>query len=129
MHTYKIEVERDGRWWMINVPELDQLTQARRLEEVEDMALSLISISTGLPLTEIQAEIVSVVIPGFGDILIGAHRIEALRHDAEQLEAEASCATKKYAQDLTSKGIPVRDAATLLKVSPQRVSQLANSSC
>ena len=28
MQTYEIEVYRDGRWWMIHVPEIDQLTQA-----------------------------------------------------------------------------------------------------
>lgn len=40
MREYKIEVERDGRWWMIHVPEIDQLTQARRIGEIEDMARS-----------------------------------------------------------------------------------------
>lgn len=27
MHTYEIEVYRDGRCWMIRIPELDGLTQ------------------------------------------------------------------------------------------------------
>lgn len=27
MHDYKVEVSR--QWWMIHVPEIDQLTQAR----------------------------------------------------------------------------------------------------
>ena len=35
MSEYKIEVERDGRWWMISVPEIEQLTQARRIDEIE----------------------------------------------------------------------------------------------
>jgi hypothetical protein len=26
MHTYDVEVYRDGRWWMIRIPELDGLT-------------------------------------------------------------------------------------------------------
>lgn len=29
MHTYEVEVNRDGRWYMIHIPELDGLTQAR----------------------------------------------------------------------------------------------------
>jgi hypothetical protein len=28
MHTYEISIYRDGRWWMIRIPELDGLTQA-----------------------------------------------------------------------------------------------------
>jgi hypothetical protein len=46
MHEYKVEVTRDGRWWMIHVPEIDQLTQARRIGEIVPMAESLIAIST-----------------------------------------------------------------------------------
>lgn len=128
MREYKVEVERDGRWWMIRVPELDQITQARRVNEIEDMARSLIAVSTDSPLTDIGVQIVSIVLPGVGDILSTAHRIEELRHRAEDLEAQAADAAKQYARDLTREGVPVRDAATLLRVSPQRVSQLANGS-
>lgn len=34
MHTYEIEVYRDGRWHMIRIPELDGLTQARHPDEI-----------------------------------------------------------------------------------------------
>lgn len=128
MHSYKVEVERDGRWWIITVPELDQVTQARRVNEIEDMARSLIAVSTDAPLADVQVQVVSIVIPGVGDILSTAQHIEDLRQRAEDLETQAAEAAKKYARDLTREGVPVRDAATLLKVSPQRVSQLANSS-
>jgi len=38
MHTYEIEIYRDGRWWVIRIPELDGLTQARWPGEVKSMA-------------------------------------------------------------------------------------------
>lgn len=128
MRTYDITVERDGRWWMITVPEIDQVTQARRVSEIEDMARSLIAISTDTPLSEVGVKVASIVLPGIGDVLDTAHRIEELRHRAEDLESQASDAAKQYARTLTGEGVPVRDAATLLGVSPQRVSQLANAS-
>ncbi|BBU23272.1 hypothetical protein [Mycobacterium xenopi] len=56
MTEYEIEVERDGRWWMIRVPEIDQLTQARRIDEIEDMARSLIAISTDQPINDITVQ-------------------------------------------------------------------------
>lgn len=28
-HTYNAEVTRDGKWWMVAIPELDGLTQAQ----------------------------------------------------------------------------------------------------
>ncbi len=41
---YDVNVTRDGRWWMVEVPAIDGLTQARRISEVEEMARSLIAI-------------------------------------------------------------------------------------
>ena len=29
VNEYKIEVTRDGRWWMIHIPDVGGLTQAR----------------------------------------------------------------------------------------------------
>ena len=46
MPTYDIEVTRDGRWWMVHIPALDGLTQARFPEEIEDMARSYIALVT-----------------------------------------------------------------------------------
>lgn len=127
MHEYKVEVTRDGRWWMIHVPEIDGLTQARRIGEIEDMACSLIAISTDTPLSEIGVQIASIIVPGIGDIADTAHHIEHLRHQAAELEVRAADAAKQYARELTREGVPVRDAASLLGVSPQRISQLAKS--
>lgn len=127
MHRYKVEVTRDGRWWMIHIPEIDGLTQARRIGEIEDMACSLIAISTDTPLSEIGVQVASITVPGIGDIAHTAHRIEHLRHQAEELEAKAADAAKQYARELTREGVPVRDAASLLGVSPQRISQLTKT--
>jgi hypothetical protein len=59
MHTYEIEVYRDGHWWMIYVPEIDQLTQARHPGGIEDMARSLIAVSTGQPIDTVAVRIAS----------------------------------------------------------------------
>ena len=38
MHRYEVEVYRDGRWYMIRIPEIDGLTQARHPREIDDIA-------------------------------------------------------------------------------------------
>lgn len=127
MHTYDITVERDGRWWMITVPEIGQVTQARRITEIEDMARSLVAISTDAPLTDIAVHIRSISIATLGDVSGTAHHIEDQREEVRRLEAKTAEAIQQFAVDLTNHGIPVRDVAALLGVSPQRVSQLTNS--
>ena len=126
-HHYKVEVTRDGRWWMVHVPEIDQLTQARRIGEVEEMARSLIAISTGTRLSDITIDVVSVNVPAVGDIAAVANDVRQLRTRARDFEAEAAAATIKYSRQMADAGIPVRDIAQLLGISPQRVSQLVNS--
>ncbi|MCA2303176.1 hypothetical protein JF770_06355 [Mycobacterium intracellulare] len=54
MPTYNYTVTRDGRWWMIHVPEIDQLTQARHEGEIELMARELIAVSTNTPIADIE---------------------------------------------------------------------------
>ena len=57
MHTYEISVYREGRWWMIYVPEIDELTQARHVSETEDMARS-IAVSTETPIADVGVRVV-----------------------------------------------------------------------
>jgi hypothetical protein len=127
MHEYDVEVTRDGRWWMIHVPEIGQLTQARRIGEIVPMAESLIAISTDRPLTAIKAQVASIDVPGLGDIAARAAAIEAARNAAAQAAETAQHDAADYARALAKAGVPVRDTAELLHVSPQRVSQLDNT--
>ena len=129
MYQFKIEVTRDGRWWMVRIPEIDGITQARRLSEVETMAREYIALDRNLPFDEIQIETASVRIeePAFRELLETAREIKSLRAKANELERQASDKAHEYAHWLTTYGVPVRDIAELLDVSPQRVSQLSNS--
>ena len=44
MDTYTARVERDGRFWLIHVPQVDRYTQARHLREVEPMVRDLVAV-------------------------------------------------------------------------------------
>ena len=125
MREYKIEVERDGRWWIIHVPEIEQITQARRISEIEDMARSLIAISTDRPISEITVHVATICVEGV-DVLEGAAHVTRLRNRAVEVEREAVATASDFAIRLTKADVPVRDIAALIHVSPQRVSQLAN---
>ncbi|MCW3494553.1 hypothetical protein [Microbacterium sp. SSM24] len=51
MKTYDITVTRDGEWWMVGIPEIDGLTQARSLEEVVPIAQDYIAVTLDIPIT------------------------------------------------------------------------------
>ena len=58
MREYDIMVERDGRWWMIAIPEIDGLTQAEDFDDVEEMACSYIAVATDTTPDEVGVRIV-----------------------------------------------------------------------
>src|ERR1700733_5797086 len=64
MPQYKVEVTREGRWWMVHIPEIDGLSQARRLTEAPTMAREYIALDRGVPPREINVEVTSVRIEG-----------------------------------------------------------------
>jgi predicted XRE-type DNA-binding protein len=129
MYEFKIEVKREGRWWMVAIPEIDGVTQARRLSEVETMAREYIALDRNIPLDDVKVETASIRIeePAFREILEAAREIKAKRARAQELEREATQNAEEFAHWLTTYGVPVRDIAELLEISPQRVSQLANA--
>lgn len=65
MRVFDIDVTRDGRWWMVSVPELDgyvspdgsvnlsTVTQARSRREVDVVARDFIAVILGLPTADI----------------------------------------------------------------------------
>ena len=128
-HAMKIEITRDGRWWMVHIPEIDGLTQARRLGEVEDMAREYIALRLGVALDAVRVETASIRMQEpdlFVELLDGARRVVELKNTARKAEEDANRALRDYCHSLVTYGIPVRDIAELLDISPQRVSQLAN---
>ncbi len=124
MDRYQVVVTRDGRWWMISVPEIDGLTQARRLSEVERMARELIAVTLDVRLSEVA------VVVTFGDIdgIPVNSRIQTIASEKEkaaQLEQDAAAQTKTLVKELVAHNVPLRDIGAMLGLSFQRVHQLA----
>ncbi|BBX07888.1 HicB family toxin-antitoxin system [Mycolicibacterium aichiense] len=126
MRVYKIEIVRDGRWWMIRIPEVHGATQVHRLKEAEAMAREYVALHLNVPLYEISIEITSIRMkrPEFREIGAMAEKIRDLREQARRLERESVASAREFAHWLIANGVPVRDIAELLDVSSQRVSQL-----
>ncbi|MQA60872.1 MAG: hypothetical protein GEU86_05125 [Actinophytocola sp.] len=119
---YHADVTREGRFWHIHVREIDRVTQARRYSEVEEMARDLIEVMTNEPNPSVS---IAVELPA---------RVRAKLEHAEQLSVESERAKSEAAKErrlavraLVDEGVSQREAAVLLGMSYQRVSQLVNS--
>lgn len=60
--TYTAICERVGKWWEITVPELESggVTQAKRLDDVEDIVRDLVALMADVPPEDIAVKVIHV---------------------------------------------------------------------
>lgn len=124
MKTYHATATRDGKFWLVHVPEVDRYTQARSLREVDVMAHDLIAIMTDEDPAEFNVLVEAKVPAPASRLLEQAHH---QRRIAEEASAAASTAHRAAARVLADGGMTVRDIGYVLGVSHQRVHQLLHA--
>ena len=124
--TYTATVTREGKWWMVSIPAIDGLTQARRLSEAGLMAREYIAVTLDVPIesvtVELEVERVGAV-TGIQELLLA---IQAERAQALELERDATRKTAQLARALVDQEVPLRDVGAVLGVSHQRAHQLVS---
>lgn len=120
--TYQLRVTREGRWWIIDVPEIDYRTQARRLSEVEYMGRDLIA-----TMEDVAADSFDVAMQIEKPADVAAQLEEAARLDREAQEATARAARDRRAAARRLREVyelSAIDTAAVLGVTRARVYQL-----
>jgi predicted transcriptional regulator len=131
--VYRVSAWQEDGWWLARVmaasqdadlTPLNALTQARSLAKIEPMARDLIA--TVLDATEDDFEVaVEYTLPGsVSELVRQARGARAWLEAAQDLWQEQSAAA---ARDLADNGYSLRETATLLGLSHQRVDQLLGS--
>ena len=121
MSTYEVRATREGRFWLLHVDGVGT-TQARTLREAPEMARSLIEIMLGDTARDFGVHVVPELPERFQRDVDQAHAAALRLQQQQALTAKKSrLAARNLVRTL---GLSGRDAAEVLGVSPQRVSQL-----
>ena len=123
MTSYRVEVFRDGKWWMADISELDVLTQARRLAQLEDSAREAIAVTLNVAPDSFEVTVSMRPIDGLDVDHITAE-IQRVHGEAEELEQQATAQSKELTKTLAAAGVPLRDIGTIIGRSHQRAHQL-----
>jgi|HubBroStandDraft_3_1064219.scaffolds.fasta_scaffold27260_3 hypothetical protein len=123
MTIYRAEVERDGRFWRVRVPDIDRSTQARSLSEAEAMVRDLIAIMTDVAQNSFDVDM-RIILPE--DVQIELDQSQVLREQAKQSQAEAARLARDAAHRLHDLGLSLRDIGRALGVTFQRAKQLVD---
>lgn len=118
-------MSRDGRFWLVHVPEIDQYTQGRNIKEAAEMARDLTATWLDLPLDRIELVGTTVELPA----AVREHLAKAdeQRRVAERANRTAARESRAAVADLRAAGLTVRDIGAAIGLSHQRVQQLLTS--
>lgn len=123
---YTARATRSGRWWAIEVPELRGVfSQAKRLDQVGDMARDAIALFLDVPRDSFDITVDPVLSPDVRRIVAAA---KAARTELVGMQADAAARSREAVQRLTDLGLPLRDIGEVLEISHQRAGQLVAAS-
>jgi DNA-binding NarL/FixJ family response regulator len=124
--VHQVIVTREDGVWLADVPGLPGAhTYARSLPALDQAVREVIVLAADLP-DEAMAGLGLDYRYDTGDPELDATALEVrrMRRQAAELAAAAAARTSEVAVLLVRRGLSVRDVASLLGISPQRVSQL-----
>lgn len=123
MKKYVVEAKPDKGWWLISVPELDGIaSHATSFKNVKGIATDLIAVWLDVKPSSFEVE-VQVKPPTSVRKLL--NKVSALQEQAEDIKRKTNMVKTQAAKELLNLGLTTREAAEILQVSHQRVSQLA----
>jgi hypothetical protein len=124
--TYRVDVSRDGKFWLIQVPGVKSgFSQAASLREVEPTVRDLLSLLLEVPEDSFDVDVHVEIPVAVRDLLVQA---KALFEQADEARAEAARLTRVAAGALAREGLTMRDTGFALGVSHQRANQLVAES-
>ena len=113
-------VTRSEGWWAISVEEIPGLfTQARRLDQVANMVRDAAS------LLGVEVDAVEVLPVLDSDSQRMLEELEAARKEAEEKQRISSGLTREVIRRFRDEGLTLRDIASLVGLSQQRVAVLS----
>jgi predicted RNase H-like HicB family nuclease len=124
MKRYEAQCVRSDGWWAVTVDGLKGVhTQARRLDQVEDMVREAIALARDVEPDAFEVD-VRPILDDSTRLAVDEALAQKAAADAAQVAAQR--AWRDAARTLVEDGLTVRDAGKVLGVSHQRINQLVN---
>ena len=118
--TYAVTAKRWKHGWELHIEGVG-VTQSKTLNDAEEMARDYIALDTGAPPGSFNVEITPEVSQ---ELDRQAHEARIAVVAAEKALTAAAARSREVARGLKGIGLSGREIAVVLRVSPQRVSQL-----
>ncbi|MGM7671437.1 antitoxin HicB [Microbacterium sp. A93] len=118
---FEVKVERDGKWWVFEIPELGTGGQARSLGEVSSEAQGVAAMWLDV---SPEAVAVNVSVAGPAEALAEWAAAELDEEEARRAQARAAARRRAVVRELRGQSYSAPDVGRVLGISKQRVYQL-----
>lgn len=125
MRTYDVTVEREGRWWVFEIPELGTGGQARNLAEVDHEAQGVAAMWLDVSPNTVA---VNVTVRGPEHALDEWAAAERDEEEARRAQARAAERRRAVVRELRGQDYSAPDVGRVLGISKQRVYQIEKAS-
>ncbi len=127
MKVYDVTLSRDGRWWVVSIPEINGLTQAHSVKEARGMAREYIAVTEDIPQDSFDIRVTAATVGTVEHLSRILDDIRLERTRGEQIERAANERSRRLAKQLAAEKVTLRDIGELMGVSYQRVHQLVST--
>lgn len=121
IRTVDVVVERDGRWWVFEIPELGVAGQARSLAEVDREAQGVAAAWLDVEPGTVAVE---VTVKAPEEVLAEWLAAELDEKEARDAQARAGARRRAVVRDLHARQYSAPDIGRILGITKQRVYQL-----
>jgi len=119
--TYRVIATQEERFWLLSVPELDVVTQARTLDRAEATVRDLIAVWLDVPADSFAVEVEPRLDDEWTKLL---RETRDARTTADKASARASEMLRTSVTTLHDAGLSAREVGSLVGISYQRVQQV-----
>jgi len=116
MRTYQAHAVRNGRSWLVSVPEVDGLAPARSLAEAGEVARNLVALTLDSDLGAFDVNITVRTVGRVDDVSGEVAAVRRLRNRAARRETEAGRREAALTKELRAEGLTARDIDAVLDV-------------
>ena len=121
VRTLEATAYKEGKWWMVSIPEIDGLTQCKTIEKIPEQAADLAAVILDLPADQV-AVTVDYTLPE--DAKAANDSWHQAQGQLTEAKANVDARLADLARTLKDQGYTLKDIGALTGYTFQRIAQI-----
>ncbi|MDJ0315770.1 hypothetical protein [Arthrobacter antibioticus] len=121
VRTLEVTAYKEGKWWMVSIPEIDGLTQCKTIEKIQEQAADLAAVILDMPADQVAVN-VAYTLPE--DAKAASESWHQAQGQLTAAKADVDARLADLARTLKGQGYTLKDIGALTGYTFQRIAQI-----